>query len=103
MTVTLDKFRDAFINYDRDYFSYEGYEVLYNYLEEINPNMELDVIAICYEYSEYTLDSLMGDYKEYIDYEIEDEDERKEDFLETLEDYTTVLKVDNDTYIIQNF
>lgn len=46
-------FMKAFERADRDYYSCEGYKALYDYYEELNPDMELDVIAICCEWTEY--------------------------------------------------
>ena len=56
MYLTIDnasQFRDEFRAHNRgDQFSYEGLGLLFEYLEEIDPQYDLDVIAICCEYSE---------------------------------------------------
>lgn len=47
------QFRDEFRQAGRqDQFSYEALNMLYEYFEDIDPDMELDVIAICCDYSE---------------------------------------------------
>ena len=55
--VSLNDFRDAFKRFDRDNFSYEGLEALYDYLIEteleMETELELDVVALCCEYSEH--------------------------------------------------
>lgn len=52
-TVNISQFRDAFRQCGRqDQFSYEGLGLLFDYFEELDPDMELDVIAICCDYSE---------------------------------------------------
>lgn len=56
-SITLSMFRDAFTDYNRaENFSYNGLTVLYNalieYEESTDTEMELDVIALCCEYSE---------------------------------------------------
>jgi len=57
-TITsVYQFRDAFTQANRgSQFSYEGLEVLFDYLEElsdsIGENIELDVVALCCEYAE---------------------------------------------------
>jgi len=57
------QFRDAFRAMDRHtQFSYEGMELLFDYFEELDPDMELDVIAICCEYSESTPAEIMESY-----------------------------------------
>ena len=54
-TVNLHDFRQAFHNMGRgDQFSYEGLELLYDYFEECDPDMDLDVIAICCDFCEMT-------------------------------------------------
>ena len=62
-TIYLGDFRDAFTRAGRKQnFSYEGLEVLFDYLEEIYPEYELDVIEICCEYEEMTLEEVNEAY-----------------------------------------
>jgi len=56
--VTLNDFRDAFVNYNRENnFSFEGLEALYNWLieyeEDTGEEQELEVIALCCDFAEY--------------------------------------------------
>lgn len=55
-SVNFSMFVDAFRSVRPDNFSYEGLEVLFDYFEsyeeETGHEIELDVIAICCEYSE---------------------------------------------------
>lgn len=56
-TVTLHDFRDAFRAMGRaDQFTYDGLEILFDYLEEIERDtgeeMEMDVIAFCCDFYE---------------------------------------------------
>ena len=70
------QFRDAFRQVDRDgQFSYEALNMLYEYFEDIDPDMELDVIAICCEYAEATPAELIRDYSIDVS-EADPEDER---------------------------
>jgi hypothetical protein len=47
------QFRDEFRQCGRHtQFSYEATNLLFDYLEEIDPDYDLDVIALCVEYSE---------------------------------------------------
>ena len=60
---TASQFSDAFRAMDRHgNFSYEGMELLFDYFEELNPEMELDVVAICCEYAESTPEQVIEDY-----------------------------------------
>lgn len=63
--VTLDSFRDAFYRAGRkEQFSYEGQEALFNHLQKLENDMgeeiELDVIAICCDYVESTIDDALA-------------------------------------------
>ena len=58
-TVNFNDFRDAFRAFDRmENFSYEGMQALFDYLEQLEEDtgeeIELDVIALCCDYSEAT-------------------------------------------------
>jgi hypothetical protein len=90
--ITKSSFRDAFIDYDRkDQFSYEGLGVIYDFLEECDPDWELDVIAICCDFTEY--ESLEDFNKEHDPAES----------IEEIEERTTVLRIDKGSFIIQNY
>lgn len=54
MTInTVSQFRDEFRRAGRqDQFSYEGLGLLFDLFEEIDPDMDLDVIAVCCDFSE---------------------------------------------------
>lgn len=103
-TINEYQFADAFRSIRPDNFSYEGLKALYEYLEQlgedIGEEIELDVIAICCDYSEYTSDNIQVDFQ-HIDEVVEADD--IDDALEALQDHTTVLIVNDDTYIIQDF
>lgn len=112
--------RKEFVDYDRDYYSLDGYDALLNFYDEIDENMELDVITICgdcTEYSDYAtcdIDDMIGDYgyiytkEEYMsDNDITSEDFEQEDYISELINRikyrTTVLKLKNGGYIIFSF
>ena len=89
-TLDFNDFRDAFRRYDRlDNFSREGLELLFDYLEECDPDMELDVIAICCDYDEYHADDIIENYS--IDIEGMDDGEIIEAAREYLEENTTLI------------
>lgn len=92
-TVGKSEFMDDFRSIRPNDFSYDGLEALYNYLEDlsddIGEDIELDVIAICCDYTEDTIEYFLNQY------ELET--------LEELEDNTTVIRVDNKNIIIQNY
>ena len=71
--INLSQFRDAFHDMGRgEQFSYEALEIIYEYLEQSEPECELDVIAICCEFQEEP-------WLDVIDhYDIQDCDENEE-------------------------
>ena len=112
--------RKKFVDYERDYYSIDGYEALLNFYDEIDENMEFDVIAICGECTEYSdyatcnIDNMIDDYgyiytkAEYMsDNDITSEDFDQEDYISELisriEYKTTALKLQNGGYIIFSF
>lgn len=96
-TVNIYQFREAFRLAGRmDQFSYEGLEVLFDYLENLSDDIgepiELDVIALCCDYYESTIEELIREYNIdcTIDGEPMDDDEIKETIREYLEYHTSV-------------
>ena len=101
-----------------NYFSYEGFNALYDYLDEyldvVDKDFIVDVIAICCEFTEYSgweelynyySDSYNNESKTFE--ELEENDEL-DDFKEWVQDNTTVIEVTNYKnaivgVIIQNF
>jgi hypothetical protein len=63
-TIThASQFRDAFHAAGRaEQFSYEALGLLFDYFEELDPDMELDVIAICCDYAESTPAEIIDAY-----------------------------------------
>lgn len=87
-------FISAFKSIRPENFSYEGLKALYGYFEELSDdqNIELDVIAICCDYTEY--DSLAEFNRNY-----------GQNFsdVEEIFDHTQVIMIDNEKFIIQNY
>ena len=115
-----NELQKEFQEYDRDYYSLDGYEALLTFYDEINEDMELDVIAICGDcteygnFSSYDFQDLINDYdyiytkEEYLsDNDIDekdfDEDEYISELINKLENKTDVLHLSNGDYIIFSF
>jgi len=100
-TVNFNDFLEEFEKYGReDQFSYEGKKALFDYLEELSEDIgepiELDIIAICCDFTEYaTLEEFNNDYSYTIGEDVDD--------MEDIRDYTTVIPIDDESFIIQNF
>ena len=99
-TVYLNDFRNAFKQAGRDtQFSYEALELIYNYLEQLDENMELDVISICCDLSEMTPQEIASSYG----YEIEDDGNEMQNVMDNLGDDTSIIGQTDDTIIFVNF
>ena len=98
MITTINKydFINAFKGMREDNFSRNGLIALYEELEmvenDIGKPIELDVIALCCEYAEYdSLEEFQADYgNEY-------------ETIEDIQNATTVIMIDDDSFIIQQF
>jgi len=95
-TVTKSDFIDAFIKMKRyNTFSYNGKSALFNYLEQLeaetDTEIELDVIAICCQYTEY---ENISEYNKVYDTNCET--------IEEIEEHTTVIRID-DSFIIKDY
>lgn len=99
--VSFNDFLEEFRRYGRDdNFSYEGKKALFNYLnelgEDIGKPIELDIIGICCDFTEYAcLEEFNNDYSYSVGYDV--------DSIDDIQDYTTVIKIDEDRFIIQDF
>ncbi len=96
-SVSFSRFSDAFQDYNRDSnFSYEGKRALYDWLEEYEDStgeeQELDVIALCCDFTEW--ESLK---------EFNDNHSIGATCLVDIEQHTTVIKIDDDRFITQAF
>ena len=82
-TINLYDFRRAFDALRPDNFSYEGLEVLFDSFEQLEDDtgqaMELDVIAICCDFQESTVDEVIQDYT--IDVSDADDDDEKNELV----------------------
>lgn len=96
-TVNKSEFIDAFRRYDRyDQFGYDALCSLFDYMEQLESDageeIELDVIAICCEYSVDSVEDIASSYD--IDIEDMDEDEARDAVIDYLNDNTTVIDGD---------
>jgi hypothetical protein len=93
-TVSKYDFERAFADADRkENFSYEALGLLFDYFEEYEEQtgqeIELDVIAICCEYTEDNPDDIIANYS--IDVEGMDEDEKIDAVRDYLNDNTMLV------------
>ncbi len=104
--IDFQDFRDAFKNMGRENnFTYEGQRALFDYLERLEEEtgtpLELDVIALCCDYTEYK--SVLDAYNQYIsDLSLQKDTPTEEEALQWLNDQTQVIEFDGGI-VIQNF
>tara|TARA_R100000231_G_scaffold37348_3_gene32820 strand:- start:757 stop:1062 length:306 start_codon:yes stop_codon:yes gene_type:complete len=98
-TINEWEFVEEFKRIRPDNFSSIGLHKLFNYFEMLEDDIktygeqiELDVIAICCEYSEY--DSLK---------EFQDEYGSEYESIDDIERETEVIRIDDDSFIIRQF
>ena len=91
-TITEHQFVDEMIKHNE--FTVQGSKVLFEYLEEINPNAEFDPVDIRCSYHEY--ESFEEIQEQYSNLDIKS--------ISELKDYTMVLEIpDSDRLIILQF
>ena len=87
-TVYLNEFRDYFNQVRPNNFSYEGLGILFEYLEQweqdTGEELELDVIALCCDFSEEDFSDIAKSYDIELDEEADEDDQ-----MQTVADYLT--------------
>jgi len=114
-SINFSQFHDAFRDHDRlDNFSYDGLKALYEWIEDLDEQCdtetELDVIALCCEFTEYaSADEAASNYFDYEGMEYDDDggelntpEEVEEKALNYLRDSTLAIEFDSGI-IIQDF
>jgi len=97
VTINFNGFERAFYDCGRgEQFSYEGLEALFKWLELLESDMgeeiELDVIGLCCEYTEY------DNFKIF-----QDEHGKDYECIEDIENETIVIPIDKESFIVGNF
>lgn len=99
-TLSVYDFRDAFIRAGRkDQFSYDALGLIYDWLEDNEPDYDLDVIALCCALSEDTPETIAEHYSIDLSDCLYDE-EIMETVIDYLHDETTVIGTTNNGSIV---
>lgn len=99
--VSFYDFLEEFKRHGREnQFSYEAKRALFEYLNELSEDLgepiELDIIALCCEFSEYqSLQDFNNDYSYSLGHDV--------DCINDIYNYTTVIQIDKNSFIIQDF
>ena len=102
------QFREAFrLAGCMDQFSYKGLDVLFDYLEQLSEDIgepiELDVVALCCEYYESSIEEIIAQYKLDVSHAEGDEDEIKAIVEEHLQDNTSICGEVSDGFVYAAF
>jgi len=105
--ITFFDFCDAFWRADRaEQFSYDGKRALFDHLEQLEEDtgekIELDVIALCCEYAEATVDELIDEY-DLDTSDCEDDSDRCDLAEGFLNDRTTIVWQRGKRFLYQQF
>lgn len=100
--ITASEFTAAFHNMGRgDQFSHSALLALYEFLNEVNPAWELDVTAVCCDFSECSAEFIAQDYGFDAQADDEDDDEFTARILDELNEKTWAVKT-RDGILYQN-
>lgn len=102
-TVTKSVFIDAFARIRPDNFTRDALSALYDHFEEIDPNMDLDVVAICCDYSEYSSAAEAAQEMGWERSSDEDEDQAEESAAEWLTGRAELIRVENGSVVVGGY
>lgn len=96
--ISKFEFMEEFRGCDRDnQFSYDALNALYDYLEEYDPEYELDVIALCCDFSEDLFEDAIEVERD------ENGDIDVEKAVNDLSERTVVIWHDDEAVLYQNY
>jgi len=105
-TVNFSEFRDSFQEIRPDNFSYEGLRHLFSWLEQYEEDtgeeVELDVIAICCDFSEDYFQNIADQYGLDLS-EYETDEEKQEAVADYLSDQGVYVGEAGECIIYRNF
>lgn len=115
-TIDESLFLSRFKDYGRqENFSANGLRSLFEYLEQLSEDcgqdIELDVVALCCDYSECSISELWSDYEHLFEDlsrdDFESDEELNKAMIEVLNEHTQVIEVEHyeeaSTYILEVF
>lgn len=105
-SINLYQFREAFRLHERENFSYEALGYLFDWLEQYEADtgeeMELDVIGLCCDFSESSIDNIIENYS--LDVTGLNEEEKHAYVSDYLHEETVVIaETGGNNYLYQQF
>jgi len=105
MTLNKDQFRFQMNQIRPNNFSYEGQNVLFDYLDEIDSELEFDAIAICCDFSQCSLDEFIDAFSDVDADKSMDNDEKMvaiKDYIESNGFWHSFVENDKEV-VFENF
>ena len=107
MIIKVDKYLLARIlaQRGRDYYTIDGLEFIMDYIDDVDPEWELDVLAICGDFTEYGKGAVLDISDFFNDYADSSFYEFCKDTGKDPEDVETLVQYVNDTspcFILEN-
>lgn len=91
--ATFSDFLREFKIHNRNYvFSYKGKVALFDYLDELEESIELDIVAICRKFTEF---EDLTEFNSYYGYDF--------DTIEEVKLFTTVIPINDEAFIIRHY
>lgn len=109
LVITIDnpyELKKRFEAANRDYFTIEACETLIEMFEEYGENIELDIVAICCDYTEETPEYIIDNYdniEEIAEARDEDGEIDIEKLMNALNYHTYAVELSNGNILYQNF
>lgn len=102
LEINKYQFSDLFDNFNRSHnFTREARYQLFDYLDDNFPDYQVDVIAICCEYSEDTIEDIIDNYRIEL---VEVEGYNLQDFvIEYLQEHTSVVGITDHGIVYAQF
>ena len=98
--------QNLFMTRNRDYYTIDGYNAIIDYFAEFDEPVELDVVAICCDFTESDPDDIIDDYSNLIekeDYTDEDGEIDVDKLLDFLNYHTYATLLNNGNILYINF
>jgi hypothetical protein len=107
-TINFSEFRDLFQQIRPENFSYQGQKILFDYFEDYEESageeLEIDIIAICCDYSEASWETIAADYDSSIELDKNlNEDEQKQQVIDFLMDEGALIGQTDNSIVYRQF
>ena len=100
MKIDVNDFKQLARNSRLSSFSEDALESMFDFYEEIDTDVDYDPVAFNCEWTEFTENELIDQYDYLVN---EDEDEKTENIVSSLEQRTMITELNNGNYLVHEF